>query len=1820
MSELEKFTRYRDFPTLTEAGTSPVVTSLEQLEGMTLEERQRVVVSVEVLSQYSDKLNEDVKRALSALDGADLKKMKDSLSKDLQDKLNQKLKDLGKQELSLDILNLWFGIQSSDPEIRWERPNWNKPYTVEIYKSTKATFEDPILLASVPSPKDYYFLGAVSEGEFIAVRAKDNDTGVYGKFSPIVEIESEDIRMAKFLEYIQGKLTSTAINEGLLKALKENISKATDEYVTKETSKIQKELDEAKKILTETISRVQQASETEWSQLRDAINRNGTDIVSMNKRADGLAESINTITAKADNALTGIQRIDTVIAEKDASTRRQIENAVSLVEGTRTELRKELAQTATKLESKITAESDERTLIGNTLARTTEKVNQISTETEALKSRAQSIETSVAGNKTRTDRLEENLTNLDKSTVSKIESLKSSFNSDHFYNYNMISGTDGWMTDNPGQVLHPQINTSVTPNDRPYPNYITCSTNLEMVLVKSNQVKPIERNRTYSLTVALRVRETSANLDIVRLYLLPFDRAGNKAKQRDGLYNFQGGSIYPLITSKIDVQPDNWTVLSGEIHQWASSYPIPDASEAGRIPPSAVFACPAVEAIAKSGAGPFDIDIAILDLRDVTSEKSVEASIESLNKAVTEKNKALVETLDTQNSQFRKGIESKLTEVTKSVADAQATSNSKISDLTTKYNQNTAKLQTLEQTVNNEKSANALKLETLRASFEKSKVNQIKFDLNTTPTFDVQPPLKFRIIDKNAATLISPAYVKRYPEEKYLKFWGRTLIFSGVNRLSCKAGERLYVSLDVWSKTTVLNAYLRFIDGSENQVGALLPIGDSGTLGTPYTLMNNTIRVPDDTTIQTCELFLDTGNSLLSEDNDPILITNPQLRPYDEIAIRSDTQINELRRAVSNQDQAHIKSVDEIKAELNGRLSTQSITQTARAQADEVATATVNVAKSQLETKINTKVQEVQTTLATELRTQTEKVTQQAAEFNDYKAKTNSAITALTEADRSLASRHEELKSSVARDFTQAKAEAKSYTDTTVNKTVSGVESRLSAKVGKVETSIEDVKKTVVTNTKSLTDSVTKQTNEFNQYKAQTNSSIATLTRDNQALATKHTALTAQVGRDISAAKQEVKSYSDSTLNQAVSGVESRLSAKVGKVETSIEEVRRVAADNKENINATIGLRINSNNKIVGWSASTSGPYNEFNITANNFKIHSSGSDFSPFIVRSGQLFLNGKVTIGSDGSNILRDTIFRRHPGTPESPWKTNFDEIGIISREVAGDNAPRPDQYTDLIENNVSFVMKAENATANVRSKVFQEYIKVESGVEYILSYWRQAHVLPLYVDLEFATGSSMATNNASTYRANNVDGQVVLFSDLEKSYPSRGVTDDSNRCVCRFRVPDNANYLTVIWFCVGAGTRHLRLWKPQLEKATRLNQNRATPWKDDGYTSTTLIDGASIATGTLKAKSVVVSEGANLLFNAGFKNSGFSFINNRTEEKAGEYGPTRRKVLGWDWSPVNTVKRDGAVLFALNRDTRWYGTNDPNFETAYIKANGPNWGEGVVGYFSQMVKTEPGKYYMFSLYVSAHRCAATVVFDAHTSPTNSLRIPNDIFVCSDERNNPAGGPQLHGTNSTPRKFYTFVAKSNYTKIAICMHHVTQNGYFFFNRPMLEELAPGQKNPSEWVPGPMSMIDLNGNATFGNLSAISSNLGFINAGKIHIGNLHEMNSDGSIKRQWVGRGTFIDGDGTLHTNRLLIRSNPTSQTGVDPVNINGNFIVRADGSIKATNGEFTGTITATGGTIPGVLVVGGDPNNGVVIDGPGKKIRVVENGYNKVVMGYLY
>ena len=1830
MANLEKFTRYRDNPTLKEPGTSPVATSIEQLEKMTLEERQRVVASIEVLTKYSAKLKDEVAKLAGQLSSADLDKIKAGLEDSLAGRVDEVLKKIEQEERSLDIKNLWFGIQSNAPEIRWEKPNWNKPYDVEVYisQADSTDLASATLQYTVKSPKDYHIFSDNIEGKYVFVRAKDIESGTYGKFSPVVRVEDRDVRLAKFLEYIQGKIKVTALDEKLIAALKEDIHQATQQQIEDELGRVRSEVETTKGQIQNTINAVRESSEQSWSQLRDTVLRNGTNISNIQRKADGLTEEIKTISAKADNAVAGVENINTVIAEKDSAVRREIQNAITQVESTRTEVKRELIQTATNLESKLTAEKDARTQLGNNLARTTEKVDQLATESDSLKRKTTQIETDVAGNKTKTQQLEENISNLDSSTTKKLESIKSSFNNDHFYNYNMAGGTDGWMLEDFNQDITAKVNTDVGPEDLRYPSILISIVNTGNIFVKSTQVKPIEREKTYRLTATFKTRSTRANLKEANLYFLPFDKNGNKHKAQDGLLNRQGGAKYPLIQSKVEVRPDGWVTLTGEISTWSSSYPITTAAEANMIPTPTVFACPALELIGKQGAGSFEVDIAILDLKDISDEKSVSSQIDTVKRTLSDENKALAQQFTSQTSQFKSDVIAQMTELSKSVTEAQKASNTRIDDMNTRLGDSNSKIQRLEQTVNDEKSSNALKIDTLRADFNKSKANQIDFDLDKTPTFEVNPQTKFRIIDKSAATLISRDYVSAYPANKYLKFWGDTLEFNRNNRLPVKSGDKLYASAEIFSKTADVSVYVKYLDENGNLVGrdgsGINLVGSLST-NNSYTKIesDNNLVVPNNTEIKFAQLSISTGKNTLSEEDDSILISNPQLRHYDETAIKSDAKLNDLKVAVSSEIQSYAERTQGIEAELNGRLAQNNIKQTARAEADEVATSKVETAKSELKDSISN-IQNTQTTLSNTVKAQAEELKTVESGYKSEIAKANSRIdstnTTFNDKYNSLSSKTDTLESNYRElddKYTKSEARNKAERVALVSKDealtrrldeqstkIQGAETKITtlentqtddrqaftnfkrdaeSKLNDSSSKISNLEKTATTLENSIAETSrnlkSEFTNNIDTAKTELSGKIdqneRTASDQYRTLAERTTTLESKadaVDGKISNAISSERSNTLATAKSVSAEVERTLSARLGESEGKITEVKNIAVDAQGKVNGKIGLKLNANGKAVGWSSEVNGESNNFSINADNFKIANGNDDYTPFSINAAErkIMFNGEVAF-TKGTNLLKNPTMSMAISLPNASDISPLPLDSILNWRVSSSSMvevrrPESNWSPNVVyyPNEVCIDIRNDNKTARALERTGWLYqdVSVTPGNWYMFSGWVASHRSKCRLLIE---------------EINSSGGHIKQIGGTDYVNPSGG-RDLSNytRLFMKFKAnsPNIRVGLEQINLANQTTTSVLQSWlfRPMLEECSE-NATGPSAWSNSNVG--TVIDGDQLKTNTISVDKLSFSPSAvNLLVN-----SQLMPLNPETQDGS---------PLFWSFYDNASRSRDLCRCQNLGKG-EWSGGVDGRVERIYTNNSGPNefTGAGWRHLIAQDVWLTPGTY-IFSFYSANHGANPNRLLNSNFDGSRNRLIPR--FERLDSNRNfvpslngfatgiqvvergviPSGrGDFYYGYGNADRGWIKCnVTASTWYRIGIGVSSSSnsERSELWFGRPMLE-LVPSTQNLPSLFSHSVTRVDKD-SLYVPKLSALSANMGDITAGSL---------------------------------------------------NINNRAKISTDGTLTATGANINGTITATGGSITGDLYVG-DRNGGyVLISGSQKAIIVYEGTVPKVRLGKL-
>ena len=81
----------------------------------------------------------------------------------------------------------------------------------------------------------------------------------------------------------------------------------------------------------------------------------------------------------------------------------------------------------------------------------------------------------------------------------------------------------------------------------------------------------------------------------------------------------------------------------------------------------------------------------------------------------------------------------------------------------------------------------------------------------------------------------------------------------------------------------------------------------------------------------------------------------------------------------------------------------------------------------------------------------------------------------------------------------------------------------------------------------------------------------------------------------------------------------------------AIKEYKQMNLDMKGNLDAKIGLTVNSQNRVTGWIATDKNNSSEFNIMADSFKISNSSNTSTPFSIdNTGNIVFNGKVNFNN--------------------------------------------------------------------------------------------------------------------------------------------------------------------------------------------------------------------------------------------------------------------------------------------------------------------------------------------------------------------------------------------------------------------------------------------------------------------------------------------------------------------------------------------------------------------------------------------------------------
>lgn len=186
--------------------------------------------------------------------------------------------------------------------------DWDLPKTAavgnytEVWRSTTNDISKAVKVATLPYPQNNYVMSGVplSTGYYFYLRGVDKQ-GNKGEFTEAVFGEA-DHNPDNLLNALEGKITKSQLGQELINSIKADINNAVGE--------------EAKTRQTAVAGAL--------AQIAAQAQSSGTAIKNLEKADQAQAETIKTVTAKAESALSGITAVRQAQAESDKANAQQI--------------------------------------------------------------------------------------------------------------------------------------------------------------------------------------------------------------------------------------------------------------------------------------------------------------------------------------------------------------------------------------------------------------------------------------------------------------------------------------------------------------------------------------------------------------------------------------------------------------------------------------------------------------------------------------------------------------------------------------------------------------------------------------------------------------------------------------------------------------------------------------------------------------------------------------------------------------------------------------------------------------------------------------------------------------------------------------------------------------------------------------------------------------------------------------------------------------------------------------------------------------------------------------------------------------------------------------------------------------------------------------------------------------------------------------------------------------------------------------------------------------------------------------------------------
>ena len=188
-------------------------------------------------------------------------------------------------------------------ELDWDLPKTFTPgFSTEIWRSNTNDISTAVKVATLPYPQSNYVINGVplSTGYYFYLRGVDKQ-GNKGEFTEAVFGEA-DHNPDNLLNALEGKITKSQLGQELINSIKADINNAVGE--------------EAKTRQTAVAGAL--------SQIAAQAQSSGTAIKNLEKADQAQAETIKTVTAKAESALSGITAVRQAQAQSDKANAQQI--------------------------------------------------------------------------------------------------------------------------------------------------------------------------------------------------------------------------------------------------------------------------------------------------------------------------------------------------------------------------------------------------------------------------------------------------------------------------------------------------------------------------------------------------------------------------------------------------------------------------------------------------------------------------------------------------------------------------------------------------------------------------------------------------------------------------------------------------------------------------------------------------------------------------------------------------------------------------------------------------------------------------------------------------------------------------------------------------------------------------------------------------------------------------------------------------------------------------------------------------------------------------------------------------------------------------------------------------------------------------------------------------------------------------------------------------------------------------------------------------------------------------------------------------------